>query len=71
MKRDKRESRVFLPTSHDIRQACERIQEGWTPRERQKRAGWAEQQHWLPPLVEADSLYLDGLASHTGDTQPY
>ena len=71
MKRDKRERRVFLPTSHDIRQACERIQEGWTPRERQKRAGCAEQQHWLPPLVESDSLYFDGLESHMGDTQPY
>lgn len=68
MKGEKRERRVFLPTSVDIRQACERIQEGWTERERKKRAGANNQQHWLPPLVEADSLFLDGI-SHIGDPQ--
>ena len=68
MKRDKRESKIFLPTSHDIREACDRIQEGWSDRERQKRAGWAEGRHWSPPLVIADSSFLDGL-SRSGDPQ--
>ena len=69
MKREKRESRVFLPTSHDIRQACEKIQETWSERERRKRAGWIEGGHWLPPLVETESL-LDDISRAT-DPQSY
>jgi len=59
MRRDKRESRVFLPSSLDIRRACEKIQEGWSERERRKRAGGEEGGHWLPPLVETDSLLAE------------
>ncbi len=61
MKRDRRSENVYLPTSHDIEQACERIQAGWTERERLKRAGWVEGRHWTPPLVATDTLYSDGL----------
>ena len=69
MKRDKRESRVFLPTSHDIRQACDRIQQDWSERERRKRAGWLEGGQWLPPVVSTDSLLDD--ASRASDPQLY
>ena len=69
MRRDKRESRVFMPTSHDIREACERIQESWSERERRKRAGWTDGGHWLPPLVETDSLLYE--VSRATDPQPY
>ncbi len=69
MKRDKRESRVFLPTSHDIRQACDRIQQKWSDRERRKRAGWTEGGQWLPPVVSTDSLLDD--ASRASDPQLY
>lgn len=69
MKRDKYESRVYLPSSHDIRQACDRIQKGWSERERRKRAGWIEGGHWSPPLVEADSMLYD--LSRLSDSQTY
>lgn len=69
MKRDKRESRVFLPTSHDIRQACDRIQQNWSERERRKRAGWQEGGQWLPPVVTTDSLLDD--ACRASDPQLY
>ncbi len=69
MGRAKREGRVFVPTSHEIREACERIQEGWSERERRKRAGWIEGGRWLPPLVEIDSLLYE--ASRAADPHPY
>jgi hypothetical protein len=69
MRRDKRENRVFLPTTHDIREACEKIQESWSERERRKRAGWIEGGHWLPPLVETESLLED--ISRATDSQSY
>ncbi len=68
MKRDRRSEKVYLPTSHDIQQACERIQEGWSDREKLKRSGRAEGRHWLPPLVDSETLYPDGF-SRTSDAQ--
>ena len=61
MKRDKRSEKVYLPSSHDIQQACEEIQQGWSERERLKRSGRAEGRHWSPPLVNTESLFPDGL----------
>ena len=68
MKRDRRSEKVYLPTSHDIQQACERIQEGWSDREKLKRSGRAEGRHWLPPLVESETLFPDGF-SRSSDFQ--
>jgi hypothetical protein len=48
---------MFLPTSHDIQQACNKMQEQWSEWERRKRSGWVEEIHWLPP--EVDSLLYD------------
>ncbi len=62
MKRDRRSENVYLPDSHDIQQACEEIQEGWSDRERLKRSGRMEGQHWLPPLIESETLFPDGLS---------
>jgi hypothetical protein len=69
MRRERRESRVFMPTSQDIQRACERIQGSWSERERKKRAGWTENGRWLPPLVEVDALLSE--VSRTGDPQSY
>ena len=66
MKRDRRSEKVYLPTSHDIQQACEKIQQGWSEREKLKRSGRTEGKHWLPPLVESESLFPDGY-SRTAD----
>ena len=67
MKPDKRSERTYEPTAQDIREACERIQEGWSERERRNRAGDIEGRHWLPPLVEGQSLLYD--VSGAGDPQ--
>lgn len=68
MKRDKRSENVYLPSKHDIEKACEKIQQGWSELERLKRMGRAEKQHWLPPVVECESLFPDGL-SRTSESQ--
>jgi hypothetical protein len=59
MNRVNRESKAFLPTLHDIRQACDKIQENWSEWERRKRSGGIEKPHWLPPFVEVDLLFHD------------
>jgi hypothetical protein len=66
MKRDRRSENVYLPTSREIREACERIQAGWSERERRKRSGQAEGRRWLPPLIDSDTLFPDGF-SRTND----
>lgn len=68
MKRDRRSEKVYLPSSHDIQEACERIQKGWSERERLKRSGGDERWRWLPPVVECESLYPDGY-TRTSDMQ--
>ena len=67
MKGDKRSEKVYLPSKHDIARACEKIQEGWSERERLKRMGRTEKEHWLPPLVQADSIFPEGM-SQTSDS---
>ena len=68
MKRDRRSEKVYLPTSRDIQQACEKIQKGWTEKERRKRSGQPEGARWLPPLVASESIFPDGV-SQTSDAQ--
>jgi hypothetical protein len=57
MKPRQRSERVFEPTPHEIERACEEIQEGWSERERRKRAGSSQGGRWLPPFI--DSALLD------------
>jgi len=52
----RRDSKIFRPTPHEIRSACERIQQRWSDRERRKRAGRPKNEHWSPPLVTTDWL---------------
>jgi hypothetical protein len=59
MKPKKRGRNIFEPTARDIRRACEKIQEKWSDQERRKRAGQAQREHWLPPVVDLDSLDSD------------
>ena len=56
MKPKKRGRNIFEPSARDIRRACEKIQEKWSDQERRKRAGEQHREHWLPPLVDLDSL---------------
>lgn len=44
------------PTEQEIRRACERIQAGWSERQRRKRAGMPEQ-HWLVPEISVFSRF--------------
>jgi hypothetical protein len=59
MKPKKRGRHIFEPTVRDIRRACEKIQENWSDQERRKRAGQAQREHWLPPVVDLDTLESD------------
>ncbi len=68
MKRDKRSEKVYLPTSRDIQQACEEIQQGWSERERLKRSGRAEGRHWSPPLVRHGVTFPGRSLSDDGDS---
>jgi len=48
--------RPYEPTLRDIRRACERIQAGWSERERDKRAGRLRAVTWVPPSVDWSAL---------------
>ena len=50
------EHRPYEPTLRDIRRACERIQAGWSERERDKRAGRLRAVTWMPPSVDWNAL---------------
>ncbi len=60
MRSRKRNPRVFEPTDRDIRRECEKIQERWSEKERNKRAGRSKVRHWLPPIVDSELLFPDG-----------
>ncbi len=47
---------VYEPTSKDIRQACEKIQATWSPRERAKREGGPRAAPWNPPIFWRSDL---------------
>jgi hypothetical protein len=46
----------YEPTPRDIRRACERIQAGWSEKERDKRAGRLRPVTWMPPSVDWNAL---------------
>lgn len=46
----------YEPTPRDIRRACERIQAGWSERERDKRAGRLRAVTWMPPNVDWSAI---------------
>lgn len=51
-----RNSGPYRPSPQDIRQACERIQAGWTPHERDKRAGRSAKVGWVPPSINMSCM---------------
>ena len=55
-KRSRRGGKPYRPTARDIRRACARIQDSWSETERRKRAGFPEQDPWMPPVACADFL---------------
>lgn len=50
------EHRPYEPSLRDIRRACERIQAGWSDRERDKRAGRLRAVTWMPPSVDWNAV---------------
>ena len=52
----------YLPTPAQIRQECRRIQAGWSPQERRKRAPWYYEQRRvrLPGLDMGGVWEVDG-----------
>jgi hypothetical protein len=56
--KSEREGRSYLPTPRDIDRACRRIQAGWSPQERDKRAGRSPADGWTPPWIPL-TLLLD------------
>lgn len=59
MKRERKAIEVFEPTPHEIRRACENIQQRWSAKERRKRAGRPKRDHWTPPLVCSEWILAD------------
>ena len=55
--------RVYLPTTDDIKKACDRIREDWTTLEYRKRSGYVGTVRgdflpWTPPVVSAQFVRL-------------
>lgn len=46
----------YEPTPRDIRRECQRIQAGWSDREREKRAGRLRPVTWMPPSVDWNAV---------------
>ncbi len=67
MESDQRSSKIFRPTPHEIRRACEKIQQRWSERERRKRSGRPKDEHWTPPLVTSEWLSTDRNSSYVDD----
>lgn len=48
----------YCPSQEDIRKACEEIQQNWSERESQRRAGIPPKTTWLPPVIHMDGASL-------------
>ena len=47
------------PTPEEIKDACEKIQEGWSEQDRKKRAGQVDNGGWTPPEVKSPEFLED------------
>ena len=47
---------TYRPSAEEIQQACAKIQEQWSVRQRDKRAGRVTKDNWTPPRIEWDSI---------------
>jgi hypothetical protein len=47
---------AYKPSAEEIEQACAKIQEKWSVRQRNKRAGRVTENNWTPPRVDWDSI---------------
>jgi hypothetical protein len=55
--RARRAGREYLPSPQEIREACRKIQAGWSAHERAQRWTGPRRQHWEFPLVAARDLF--------------
>lgn len=56
----------YEPTAKDIRRACESIQQSWSPRERNRRAGRHGNAGWSPPNLNWSAV-ADAFADSQSD----
>jgi hypothetical protein len=60
----------YEPSPKDIRRACERIQSGWSDRERTKRSGFPPEGRWMPPKVDWEALTEAAKEDQRGNWSP-
>jgi hypothetical protein len=62
----------YQPSPRDIRTACDQIQQAWTVRERERRAGHSADCRWTPPSVNwstlTDAAFEDQRADMTANS---
>ena len=47
---------AYKPSAEEIERACAKIQEKWSVRQRNKRAGRVTENNWMPPRVDWASI---------------
>lgn len=58
---------AYKPSAEEIERACAKIQEKWSVRQRDKRAGRTSQSQWAPPRVEWASI-TDAISDSQNDS---
>jgi hypothetical protein len=54
--KDSERQAAYRPSAEEIEQACAKIQQQWSVRQRDKRAGRVSDNNWTPPRIEWDSI---------------
>lgn len=58
---------AYKPSAEEIERACAKIQQNWSVRQRDKRAGRTSQSQWSPPRVDWSSI-TDALSESQSDS---
>jgi hypothetical protein len=58
---------AYKPSAEEIERACAKIQEKWSARQRNKRAGRVTENNWTPPRVDWASI-SEAISDSQNDT---
>ncbi len=58
---------AYKPSAEEIEKACAKIQEKWSVRQRDKRAGRTSQSQWSPPRLDWSTI-TDAISESQSDS---